>query len=151
MKKIILILIILNYTETDSWVEYSTFTQFPIQNIPYGVCFFKKLKLERCCSRIGDYIIDLFSLENKGLLDNEYSVRLSIIKIFHKNSKSIDLAKESLYSINDIEMRMPIKVSEYTDFYSSKNHAFNMGSIIRGTENAIHPNWFHMPIAYHGN
>jgi fumarylacetoacetase len=47
-------------------------------------------------------------------------------------------------------MHLPAKIGDYTDFYSSKNHAYNVGCIIRGPNNAIQPNWLHLPVAYHG-
>lgn len=57
--------------------------------------------------------------------------------------------KEALYSIDSIEMVMPLKVGDFTDFSSSKNHAFNTGVLFRSKDNLIYPNFVHMPIAYH--
>jgi fumarylacetoacetase len=161
----------------ESWVVYSPDTQFPIQNFPFGVCFLKKLDTYRCCSRIGDYVIDLYALESQGLFNSEEythnthspifnhstlntfishgrtfwkAIREILIKIFKKDSINQTIGELSLHHISTVEMRMPVHVGDYTDFYSSKNHAFNMGAIIRGPENALQPNWVHLPVAYHG-
>ena len=55
-----------------------------------------------------------------------------------------------LHKIDAVEMHLPANIGDYTDFYASKNHAFNVGSIIRGPENALAENWLHIPIGYHG-
>ena len=164
-------------TNNDSWIDYDVNTQFPIQNLPFGVCFLKDLDTFACCSRIGDYVINLFDLELKGLLNSDVyklnvhnpmfnhsslntfishgksvwrSVRQSLTNLFKKDSELKSQAESSLHHIKNVEMRMPINIGDYTDFYSSKNHAFNMGAIIRGPQNALQPNWVQMPIAYHG-
>jgi fumarylacetoacetase len=161
----------------DSWVNYDKDTQFPIQNIPFGVCHFKKQNTTKCCSRIGNSVIDLHFLESKGLLNSEHfkhnqdktvfdkqtlntfiehgrpawkAVRESLISLFKKDSQHQKEAEGSLHDISEVEMRLPVEIGDYTDFYSSRNHAFNMGSIIRGPENALQPNWVHLPVGYHG-
>lgn len=168
-----------NNTNLNSWIKYEKDTQFPIQNIPFSVCFLIKQNTTRCCTRIGDFVIDLHSLERDGLLNSchyKYShdnpifggetlnkfieqgretwkdVRKSLQKIFvsdseFNNSESI---LSALHKIEDVENRMPVFVQDYTDFYSSKNHAFNMGAILRGPDNALQPNWVHLPVGYHG-
>jgi fumarylacetoacetase len=172
-----LLFLLLMESNLNSWISYDKNTQFPIQNIPFGVCFFKKLDTMRCCSRIGDYVIDLFDLEIKGLLNpGEFShnnhnpvfnhtslnpfiklgrtrwkaVRENLINIFKKDSQHQKEAESSIYDLKDVEMQLPVVIGDYTDFYSSKNHAFNMGAIIRGPENALQPNWVHLPVGYHG-
>jgi len=60
------------------------------------------------------------------------------------------LRKKCFYSASAVEMCMPVEIGDYTDFYSSKEHATNVGIMFRGKENALMPNWIHMPVAYHG-
>lgn len=161
-----------------SWIQYNPETEtFPIQNIPFGVCKFLENKYA-CCTRISNKVINLHLLEVSKLLDSENfqfdennhifnrrnlnsfiemgkktwrSVRLSIQKIFsekeYQNNPNIQAA---LLDISSVEMLLPVQIGDYTDFYSSKNHAFNMGAIIRGPENALQPNWVHLPVGYHG-
>jgi len=166
-------------SESTSWIEYNSETEiFPIQNIPFGVCKISD-KTSICCSRISNYVIDLSILESSELLNSEKfnfnkenpifnnnnlnhfielgreiwkDVRYSIQNIFsNKNFESNDIVKTSMIKLSDVVMQMPVKCGDYTDFYSSKNHAFNMGSILRGPENALQPNWVHLPVGYHGN
>jgi fumarylacetoacetase len=133
-----------------------------------------------CCTRISNKIIDLSILEYNNLLDSNnfrfdknkndkifnkknlnsfielgrktwISIRNSIQKIFSdKNFEKNEHVISSIFNIENIEMLLPVQIWDYTDFYSSRNHAFNMGSIIRGSENALQPNWVHLPVAYHG-
>jgi fumarylacetoacetase len=85
------------------------------------------------------------------------AVRTKLTELFHEEKYDSDneLLK-SVHELNqyvkesDFQLVMPFKVAEYTDFYSSKNHAFNMGSIIRGPTNALQPNWSWLPVGYHG-
>jgi len=77
-------------------------------------------------------IADIFDAENNTLKNNEK----------HR--------KEVLFSLDEIEMQLPVSVGDYTDFYSSIEHATNVGVMFRGKENALMPNWLHMPVGYHG-
>ena len=62
-----------------------------------------------------------------------------------------DAVKEAaLFKAEGAEMRMPVFIRDYTDFYSSKNHAYNVGVMFRGPDNALQPNWLHLPVGYHG-
>ena len=162
----------------ESWIHYDTSTEiFSLENIPFGVCYFKDIQLARCCSRIGDYVIDLYELENNKLLDSEVftfsslersvfnqselnsfielgrpvwkAVRERIQNIFRKGS-SHEHQKIFIHHFENVVMRLPVKIQDYTDFYSSKNHAFNMGRIIRGEKDALQPNYLHLPVGYHG-
>ena len=159
-----------------SWVKYDKNNHFPVQNIPFGVCTNKQGKTF-CCSRIGDFVIDLASLEEKNFLNTEAfkydlnnpvlnknhlnhfialgknvtnSVRLRIIQLFSHPFNDQSSIESYLIPISEVTMRLPVKVGDYTDFYSSMNHAFNMGCILRGPDNALQPNWKHLPVGYHG-
>lgn len=158
-----------------SWVSYEKDTDFPIQNLPFGVI---RLTDEdyHLASIIGDYVIDLSRLSDLGLLDNldipervytqshlndlislgksttsRLRDRLSDIfnkDVNYKNAK--DQREHFLKPINQVELSLPVKVGDYTDFYSSKEHATNVGTMFRDPDNALLPNWLHLPVGYHG-
>lgn len=161
-----------------SWINYDKNSElFPIQNIPFGICKFSEKEISGC-TRISNKIINLSLLEESKLLDNKEFKYNNEYKIFNRKSlnsfielgreswKSVryalqrifseekflnnELVMKSIYDIHDVEMLLPVEVGDYTDFYSSKNHAFNMGAILRGVENALQPNWVHLPVGYHG-
>ena len=124
---------------------------------------------------IGDYVLDLWELEQHGRLDvGELGVfaapvlnpfmalgpkrwsrtRARISELLrHDNPDLRDndaLRKRALVPMADAKLHLPIAVSGYTDFYSSKEHATNVGVMFRGKDNALQPNWLHMPIGYNG-
>jgi fumarylacetoacetase len=158
-----------------SWISYDASVEsFPIQNIPFGVCEIKETGAVHCCTRIGGYVIDLAVLEANnffsGILSksvfseselNSYmelgrpvwkAIRAKIQEIFQKGSQfeNNETVKSAMFETSKVNMRLPVKIQDYTDFYSSKNHAFNMGKIIRGEKDAMQPNWVHLPVGYHG-
>lgn len=166
-------------SKLSSWLEYNTETEiFPIQNIPFGVCKTGNSN-PFCCSRISNFAIDLSVLESNGLLNSEHftfnkenpifnrselnafielgrntwrAVRKSLQTIFsNQEYQNNEVVRKSLIEVSQVVMQLPVKCGDYTDFYSSKNHAFNMGSILRGPENALQANWVHIPVGYHGN
>ncbi|REC50560.1 fumarylacetoacetase [Chryseobacterium piscium] len=159
-----------------SFVEYSSNSDFSIHNIPFGVTVFNK-EFIGCCTRIGDQVIDLATLydlgyfeEIDGLDDNIFeaytlnefielgkpvtnAVRLKIQElllegsILSKDEKTIE---EAFYDLDQVKMMMPVHIPNYTDFYSSIEHATNVGKMFRDPENALLPNWKHLPVGYHG-
>ncbi|WP_027388530.1 fumarylacetoacetase [Chryseobacterium gregarium] len=159
-----------------SFVEYTSDSDFSIQNIPFGVAVFNKEYIA-CCTRIGDQIIDLATLhdlsyfeEIEGLEDNVFeaytlnefielgkpittAVRLKIQElllegsILSKDQKTIEAA---FYELDQVKMMMPVHIPNYTDFYSSIEHATNVGKMFRDPANALLPNWKHLPVGYHG-
>lgn len=165
-----------NDPKRKSWIKVDENSDFPIQNIPFGV-FITKNDIITIGSRIGDYAIDLAALHQLGYFEgipltedifmqdnlNDFIddgritwrlVRNRIADIFDiNNSKLKDQSKhinEILFDINDIEMLMPVHIGDYTDFYSSKEHATNVGTMFRDPKNALLPNWLHIPVGYHG-
>ncbi|WP_107328083.1 fumarylacetoacetase [Agrobacterium pusense] len=138
--------------------------EFPIQNLPYGV-FSVGAQKPRCGVAIGNAILDLAACEERGLLNangtfikpylNDF-IELGRAKWREVRSRLTDLLREEateelpLISMNDATLHLPIRVTEFTDFYASKNHAFNVGVLFRGPENALPPQWTHMPIGYNG-
>lgn len=159
-----------------SFVEYTSDSDFSIHNIPFGVAVFNKEYIA-CCTRIGDQIIDLATLhdlsyfdEIKGLEDNVFeaytlnefielgkpitnAARLKIQElllegsILSKDQKTIEAA---FYEPDQVKMMMPVHIPNYTDFYSSIEHATNVGKMFRDPANALLPNWKHLPVGYHG-
>lgn len=159
-----------------SWIDVETNSNFPIQNLPFGVYSDSATK-NHVCSAIGNYIIDLYELANLGYLSN-----LSINKEVFNNAylnDFIDLGKDVTRALRDrlsdlleksnnelqnnkdafatvfklqsaVNMLLPVKVGDYTDFYSSIDHATNIGTMIRDPKNALMPNWKYIPVGYHG-
>lgn len=159
-----------------SFVEYNSSSDFSIHNIPFGVAVFNK-EYVSCCTRIGDQIVDLATLydlgyfnEIKGLEDNVFdaydlndfielgkpitnAVRLKIQELLLENSllsKDEKTIEDSFYEVDEVEMIMPVHVPNYTDFYSSIEHATNVGKLFRDPANALLPNWKYIPVGYHG-
>ncbi len=159
-----------------SFVNYPENSDFSIHNIPFGVAVFNKEYIA-CCTRIGDLVIDLATLYDYGFFDeieglndnmfeaytlNEFielgkpvtnAVRLKIQKLLDENSKLANDEKtieECFYELDQVKMMMPVHVPNYTDFYSSIEHATNVGKMFRDPANALLPNWKHLPVGYHG-
>ncbi|WP_027377699.1 fumarylacetoacetase [Kaistella palustris] len=159
-----------------SFINYSSDSDFSIHNIPFGVAVFENEYIA-CCTRIGDMVIDLATLYDYGFFDdiagfdenvfesytlNEFielgkpvtnAVRLKIQEILGEDSKLASDEKtiaECFYNISQVKMMMPVHVPNYTDFYSSIEHATNVGKMFRGEDNALLPNWKHLPVGYHG-
>jgi fumarylacetoacetase len=159
-----------------SWVNVPAKSDFPIQNLPFGI--FKTHHLTpRVGVRIGDYVLDLKTLYVLGYMenlsfelsdfDNEFLNPLmkkgkrSTRELRNRISKLLRIDQEDLQknehhvaqvliSIDQIEMCMPVQIGDYTDFYSSKEHATNVGVMFRDPANALLPNWLWIPVGYHG-
>ena len=159
-----------------SWIEVPANSDFPIYNLPLGVIKHKNGKIS-AATAIGDYVIDLSVLHRLGyfngvslperIFENPFlndfialgkplwhSLRKRIKALLSiENGELRDNKKataEALHKMNEVELLMPVKVGDYTDFYSSKEHATNVGSMFRDPKNALLPNWLHLPVAYHG-
>jgi len=160
-----------------SFIDVAAESHFPIQNLPWGV-FRHGKGPARVGTAIGSYVLDLALLEELGLLDVASlsvpkvfarptlnplmecgraawrEVRAQISSLLSANEPTLrddeTLRKRALLPAADCEMLMPAAIGDYTDFYSSKYHASNVGTMLRGPENALPPNWLHLPIAYHG-
>ncbi len=160
-----------------SWIDVSKDSDFPIQNIPFGI-YKKEGAQGAVATRIGDTVIDLSVLSRLGYFDhlnledtsvfekcrlNDFiglgkkqtnAVRDALADIFDsantKAASDSDLKGQAFYKADDVEMLMPVEVGDYTDFYSSKEHATNVGTMFRDPDNALLPNWKHIPVGYHG-
>lgn len=137
---------------------------FPLQNLPYGV-FSVDGDAPRCGVAIGDQILDLAAAEAAGLIDAQGTFAAPQLNDFMAlgrdawdatRARLTELLSEGatealpLVPMADATLHLPIRVAEYTDFYASKNHAFNVGVLFRGPENALPAQWTHMPIGYNG-
>ena len=157
-----------------SFIPVDPASDFPIQNLPYGVFSARGLS-PRVGVAIGDYVLDLWGLEQDGRFAfgelgvfsapslNPFMVlgpkmwsktRARISELLRHDHPELrdneELRRQALAPMRDVKMHMPIAVSGYTDFYSSKEHATNVGVMFRGKDNALQPNWLHMPIGYNG-
>ena len=153
-----------------SWVKSANEPDgdFPLNNLPYGV-FSAGGDAQRCGTAIGDRILDLHALEETGRLSYSGALRagrwndfmaLGAAEWARLRRELTDLLRESadgaealaahLVPLAEARLHMPFAVSEYTDFYAGRHHAQNVGTMFRGPENALPPNWLHMPIGYNG-
>jgi len=154
-----------------SWVESANDPThpFPLNNLPYGV-FSTNDEDPRCGVAIGDLILDCRAAEEAGLIDmggplfdvpfwNEVmeegtelwaKLRERLTNILAEGSEDRAVAEGMLVAQSDAQMHLPFLISEYTDFYAGRNHAFNVGSMFRDPANALPPNWLHIPIGYNG-
>lgn len=159
-----------------SWVPVSENSDFPIQNLPFGVVKGENLT-PRVASRIGDKVIDLKSLHVLGYLENLPFVladfdadnlnammgkgKKAVRDLRNRLSKLMDVShthlqqnmqhvEQVLIPIETISMCMPVQIGDYTDFYSSREHATNVGTMFRDPNNALLPNWLWLPVGYHG-
>ncbi len=146
---------------------------FPLNNLPYGAFQAKENEdVLGCCVAIGDQILDLSGLEEEGLLTatqgldlfifpdlNDFmgqgkaiwdAVRAELTAMLSEGADNQDAIAAHLMPMDSVNMPMPFGVSEYTDFYAGRHHATNVGTMFRGAENALPPNWLHMPIGYNG-
>ena len=165
-----------NDPKLKSFIDVDSTSDFPIQNLPYGVFSTPDSVQRRVGVAIGDFVLDLAVLESEGLLKtgaercafakpslNAFmalgpkawsSVRAQISELLQHDSATLrdnaGLRKRALLPRKDVQLHMPFAVAGYTDFYSSKEHATNVGIMFRGKDNALQPNWLHIPIAYNG-
>ncbi len=155
-----------------SWVESanSPETQFPLNNLPYGV-FSTEGTAPRAGVAIGDFVLDVAALEENGILSagdppvftrpswNDFMAlgpsawngfRQALTVLLGEKSGVGRRAEPYLVAMADVRMNLPFEVAEYTDFYAGMHHAMNVGTMFRGRENALPPNWLHIPIGYNG-
>ncbi len=160
-----------------SFVPVPSQSHFSLQNLPYGVC--RRHGNERCIVvALGEHIVDVTALEAMGMLDvpsmqgrrvfdsgslNDFmaqgrtvwrEVRARLQQLLAADESTLrddaELLAQVLAPRNDVEMLLPAGIGDYTDFYSSREHATNVGTMFRGADKALQPNWLHLPVAYHG-
>ena len=165
-----------NNPALSSWVEVPEHSDFPIQNLPFGI--FKTESLSpRVGVRIGNHVVDLKTLFVLGYLENlpfeladfDTNFLNSLMKKGKQGTRALrnrvskllsstqpDLQKNEhhveqvLIAVDQVTMCMPVQIGDYTDFYSSKEHATNVGMMFRDPANALLPNWLWIPVGYHG-
>lgn len=167
---------IANDPTRESWISVPENSDFPIQNIPFGV-FLTKEDVVTIGTRIGDSAIDMGALQQLGYFEgidltddmfmqdtlNDFIsdgkktwrlVRNRLAELFDKKNPKLQNNKAHrkavIFKLDEIEMLLPVQIGDYTDFYSSKEHATNVGKMFRDPENALLPNWLHIPVGYHG-
>ncbi|MBP7515499.1 MAG: fumarylacetoacetase [Flavobacteriales bacterium] len=159
-----------------SWVDVPAKSDFPIQNIPFGI-YSTKDGSARPCTRIGDTVIDLSVLADAGLL-NDLGIELAafgppvlnallrygkqgtralrgrLSELFHADNGALrddaTTRAKACLPVASVTMHLPVHIGDYTDFYSSRQHAYNVGCMFRDPANALLPNWLHLPVGYHG-
>lgn len=159
-----------------SWVNVPENSDFPIQNLPFGI-FSTTERSKRVGVAIGDQILDLQVLHVLGYLENlpftlsdfESSTLNRMISRGKQATRDLrgrlqkllevdrsDLRDkehhvgQAMVPMGDASMHLPVEIGDYTDFYSSEDHARNVGKMFRDPENALLPNWKHLPVGYHG-
>jgi len=156
----------------ETWIDIPKNSDFSIHNIPFGI-FSTKDSKKRVGTAIGDMILDLKLASDQGVFDNlnfdlnvfenQYlndfislgksitnNVRLTIQKELSDSGSVLRNQSNLLINQSDAEMHLPLKIGDYTDFYSSIEHATNIGSMFRDPSNPLLPNWKHIPVGYHG-
>jgi len=159
-----------------SWIPVPENSDFPIQNLPFGV-FIPEDDIITTGTRIGDTAIDLSVLQQLGYFKgidlpddvflqdtlNDFialgrptwrKVRNRLAELFDESNtelkENIDHQNKALFPVDHVQMLMPVFIQDYTDFYSSIEHATNVGKMFRDPDNALLPNWKHIPVGYHG-
>src|SRR5690606_32837341 len=159
-----------------SWLDVSPGSDFPIQNIPFGV-FLTKDHVVTIGTRIGDYAIDLGALQqlnyfegieltddmfmqdtlNDFISDGQKTWRLvrnRISDIFEAGNPKLrdnaDHRDTVIFNVDEVEMQLPVLIGDYTDFYSSREHATNVGKMFRDPDNALLPSWQYISVEYQG-
>ncbi len=154
-----------------SWVPYPEDHHFTIYNLPYGVFSTEEIT-PRIGIAIGDHVIHLealrklnglsgYALEQTLVQDtlNDFialgksttvKLREDIQSQLSDSESTLARHPECLIPMSQVNMHLPVSIGDYTDFYSSKEHATNLGMMFRDPENALLPNWLHLPVGYHG-
>ncbi len=155
------------------WLKISSDSDFSIHNLPYGI-FSTPTRRPRVGVAIGEFIIDMAAVAGRGKF-HDLKIPLEVFEqsnlnalmelgkpawkavrqrlmqwISQENSPLEQLRNECLVRQFEARMHLPIQIGDYTDFYASEAHATNVGTMFRGKDKALMPNWKHMPIAYHG-
>ncbi|MDA1028735.1 MAG: fumarylacetoacetase [Bacteroidetes bacterium] len=155
-----------------SFIDVSPGSDFPIQNLPYGIFLPNGSTRARPGTALGDWVVDLDALEKAHLLPTKvfsgsslndfmaagretWTLVRSTLQVLLSEDNSrlrddMDLRSLALFPRKAVTMLLPAQIGDYTDFYSSREHATNVGSLFRDPKNALLPNWLHLPVAYHG-
>jgi fumarylacetoacetase len=163
-----------NNPDRKSFIDVPENSDFPIQNLPFGI-FSVNGDFQRAGVALGNKVIDLDTLFKLGYIKSidenvfEYpmlnafialgkdctrAVRNELANLFDEKNYELQNNKghlnQVLFDQNNVEMHLPVEIGDYTDFYSSREHATNVGTMFRDPKNALMPNWLHLPVGYHG-
>jgi len=165
-----------NNPELQTWVDVPKGCDFPIQNLPFGI-FRMGDGPTHVGVAIGEQILDLSALFKGGFLDglnlhpemlvsNSLNALMGLGKLGTRQLRqrisvllrsdneelrdNMTARRGALKPIAEATLLLPVKVGDYTDFYSSEQHAYNVGCMFRDPDNALMPNWKHIPVGYHG-
>jgi len=163
-----------------SWLPIPKSSHFSLANLPFGIISTSSKSTPRPAVAIGDHCLDLQEFAASGAFSkiqfdascfskttlNDFaaqgkaahrSVRTYLQEVFAEDSPYADVLKANaglqekcLLRRADVTMHLPMQIGDYTDFYAGKNHAFNVGCLFRGPDNALQPNYTHLPVGYHG-
>jgi len=161
-----------------SFIDIAPDSHFPIHNLPYGVFKTSATSPARIGVAIGENVLDLAALSEAGLLGggelgdgsafraptlNAFmslgrpawtAARSTLTRLLRDDEPTLrddpGLRDAALHKLSAVEMVLPASIGDYTDFYSSREHATNIGVMLRGKDNALQPNWLHIPVGYHG-
>jgi fumarylacetoacetase len=166
-----------NQAHLKSWVQVPENSDFPIQNLPFGVVSTLTHPEHKFVAvRIGDHVLNLATLANEGYFNDlpftahvfqqdflnpimKYgklairALRNRISELLQEDNNSFRLQQEhhtALIPVTSVHTHLPVQIGDYTDFYSSKEHATNVGIMFRDPANALLPNWLWIPVGYHG-
>lgn len=166
-----------NNPNLTSWIDIPSNSDFPIQNLPFGIFSNYSSTNKRVGVALGDKVIDLYQLFELGYLNDlpfaggdfeadflnnmmshgkmaTRALRNRISELFNAENTELQSNHEHLEQIlfdqSECDMHLPVKIGDYTDFYSSEQHAYNVGCLFRDPKNALLPNWKHIPVGYHG-
>ncbi|KAF4143327.1 Fumarylacetoacetate (FAA) hydrolase family [Phytophthora infestans] len=158
-----------------SFVPVAPDCDFPIQNLPYGIFSTKINDKKRVGVAIGEFVLDLSVVEMEGHFEGFHAAcfhdptlngfmaqgpkawataRSTVQRLLSADESTLRdnevLRQRALIPMKNVRMHLPARVGDYTDFYSSREHATNVGRMFRGEDNALQPNWLHLPVGYHG-
>ena len=160
-----------------SWIAVPDDSDFPIENIPFGIFSTTRNGTPRAGIAIGKQVLDLSVIHDAGLFDglditlgafnrstlNDFialgrpvwtATRNRIIDLLTEGNdelkNNLPLIEMALFEQEKVQMHLPVQIGDYTDFYSSREHATNVGTMFRDPANALLPNWLHLPVGYHG-
>ena len=155
-----------------SFVDVPTGSDFPIHNLPYGIFRPSAGARPRIGVAIGNEVLDLSVLEDRGLLAGKAfreptlnafmalgqpawrEARQTLTRLLRRDEPTLrddsGLRDAAFHPMTSVEMLLPATIGDYTDFYSSREHATNVGTMFRGPDNALQENWLHLPVGYHG-
>lgn len=163
-----------------SWIDIDNESPFSLQNIPFGIISTDTDATPRPATIVGNTVLDLKSFAELGGFNDlnmdkdvfkqptlnafaqlgrnvHNSVRMYLQHVFTKNGQFAErletndnVRERSLIEYKNVQMHVPMAIGDYTDFYVGLNHAYNCGVMFRGPENALQPNYYHLPVGYHG-